>query len=219
MSTSISNGFRHPLGDGNLTEAAPEIDGVADGYFSAQDHAEANTNIVPGTTVYHLGEDWNGSGGGDTDLGDPVFAVSNGQITDVGFDSALGNWIRVRHDLPGGGSVDSLYAHLEFPAARSGGALLVANDFVGIGEQIGQIGKSGDALTAHLHFEMRTDVNAPLDNGYSGIIQAPAGWVDPTDFINAHRSYADSPIRLGMNSKTKCNALDRRCDGTAISAA
>src|SRR5262249_29328488 len=58
----------------------------------------------------HLGNDWNGNGGGDTDLGDPVHAAAAGVVieaTDIGGD--WGNVVRVAH----GCGVESLYAHLD----------------------------------------------------------------------------------------------------------
>lgn len=184
MPTSISNGFRDPLGDGQLTRA---IDG--DGYYVAQDFNVRNAAV---SNSYHLGVDWNGEGGGNSDLGDPVYAVSNGQVTQAGFSDALGNYLVIRHDLPApivvNGSntstIVSLYAHLQYlPTVRE-------DDIVSIGQQVGRLGSSGDAGDfAHLHFEIRLGIGSGFQdpNGYnpSG---APAGWTDPVAFINQHRS-------------------------------
>ena len=43
----------------------------------------------------HLGEDWNGQGGGDTDLGDPVFCTAHGVVV-FAQDYKLG-WGKRRH--------------------------------------------------------------------------------------------------------------------------
>jgi len=43
----------------------------AKGYYNAQEFTEN----------YHLGEDWNGIGGGNSDLGDSIQAIANGYVT------------------------------------------------------------------------------------------------------------------------------------------
>lgn len=41
----------------------------------------------------HMGEDWNGNGGGNTDLGDPVYSVGHGVVTYAA--DARGAWGKV----------------------------------------------------------------------------------------------------------------------------
>lgn len=52
----LSDGFNFPIGK-------PD----AKGYYNAQKFGENN----------HLGDDWNGNGGGNSDLGDEVFSCAN----------------------------------------------------------------------------------------------------------------------------------------------
>ncbi len=179
----ISNGFRQPLGNGNLTEA---IDG--DGF-----HVETNFNQYnPGFNAYHLGEDWNADGADFADLGMPVYAISNGTVVEKGVLESFGNYLIIRHDLPAPITVNgittsavySLYGHFQNPAIVSVGAV------VGIGQQIGNVGYTGLADgNPHVHLEIRLGYGAGYENtdGYS-FGGAPAGWVDPTDFINSHRT-------------------------------
>ena len=56
----FTNGFDFPVGKPDATA-----------YYNAQGFTENG----------HLGEDWNGIGGGNTDLGDPIYAVANGYVS------------------------------------------------------------------------------------------------------------------------------------------
>ena len=74
-----ADGFDFPVGKPN-----------AEGYYVAQDFRSNN----------HLGEDWNGKGGGNTDFGDPVYAIADGYVKLAEeFQSGWGNIIRMVHYL------------------------------------------------------------------------------------------------------------------------
>ena len=63
--------------------------------------------------AWHTGEDWNGLGGGDSDLGDPVHATANGQvIASDYYTPSWGNIVLIQHQIPDGDNVWSQYAHL-----------------------------------------------------------------------------------------------------------
>lgn len=55
MPTAISNGFRHPLGDGFLTELA----GDADGWYVPIGASFDDLVALPTGASHHLGVDWN----------------------------------------------------------------------------------------------------------------------------------------------------------------
>lgn len=155
-----SDGFDFPVGKPN-----------AKNYFKAQQFGETN----------HLGEDWNGIGGGNTDLGDPVYSISHGLVTfsqDVC--CGWGNVIRVIHRLPNHPEftyVESIYAHLHNVNVKAG-------DMIARGEQIGTIGTANGRYMAHLHLEMRDFINMSLGPGYSDDLY---GYLDPSKFILENR--------------------------------
>ena len=127
----------------------------AKGYYNAQSFGENN----------HLGDDWNANTGGNTDLGDPIYSIANGivsQAYDAG--GGWGNIIRVVHILPDESKVESLYAHCDEIKVAKG-------DRVKIGDQIGTIGDAHGAYYAHLHFEIRSKIGLPLGGGYSATTQ------------------------------------------------
>ncbi len=165
----LANGFDLPVGK-------PEGEGyyVFRGYY-------------PGG---HLGEDWNGAGGGDSDLGDPVYAAGGGVVVfSEDYLRGWGNVVIVRHAyLDESGRValmDSLYGHLDSRAVRK-------YQLVQRGQLLGTIGTAHGKYAAHLHFEMRKNINigmarSAFDQGYSN-------YFSPRQFISARRS-----LRAGAN--------------------
>lgn len=153
----IADAFDYPVGPPN-----------AKGYYNAQKFGKN----------HHLGDDWNAVTGGNSDLGDPIFAIGNGYVKfaeDIG--GGWGNVIRILHQLPNGKQYESLYAHCNEILVQSG-------TWVKRGDKIGTIGTANGQYYAHLHLEIREDVNLPIGGGYS---QVTEGYLDPTLFINAHR--------------------------------
>ena len=131
----------------------------------------------------HLGEDWNGNGGGNTDLGDPIYAVANGIVTwardvHVGW----GNVVIVRHAFrePDGrpGVVDTLYGHLDTILVRE-------NQAVTRGQQIATMGTNHGMYEAHLHFEIRKNIYMGMNR--SAYARDFSNYYDPTSFIQNHR--------------------------------
>ncbi len=155
----ISDGFDFPVGK-------PD----AKNYYNAQKFGK-NT---------HLGDDWNGRGGGNTDLGDPVYTVANGYVSEASdLGGGWGNVIRIVHKTPGVSwpYVESLYAHCDKMLVKKG-------DWVLRGAKIGTIGNNNGMYYAHLHLELRHTPDLPLGQGYS---RDTSGYLDPTDFIRKHR--------------------------------
>jgi len=141
------------------------------GYFDAQDFG----------TNYHLGEDWNGLGGGATDLGDPVVAMAAGEVTfaaDAG--PGWGNVVRVVHHLRRRGQshfVESVYAHLDDVDVEVGA-------IVEAGQALGTIGDAHGRYSPHLHLEVRRRPDLPLGPGYSA---DQSMHLDPSQFISEMR--------------------------------
>lgn len=157
LSDKIADHFDFPVGK-------PD----AEGYYNAQPFGENN----------HLGEDFNANTGGNTDLGDPIYAVANGQVTlakDLG--GGWGKVIRIVHILPDSSFVESLYAHCD--------EIFVKKEiWVKRGDEIGTIGNAHGQYFAHLHFEIRSKVNMSTGPGYS---EDKSGYLNPTKFIEQHR--------------------------------
>ena len=89
---------------------------------------------------FHLGEDWNKKTGGNSDCDKPVNAIANGTIVfaaDVG--GTWGNVIIIRHDLPDGSQIESMYGHLRRMIQTIGD--------VTVGQQIGDIGDGNGGET------------------------------------------------------------------------
>lgn len=132
--------------------------------------------------IKHLGEDWNGTGGGNTDFGDYVYAAGDGVVWHArNLFGGWGNVIRMVHNIGTSESpqyVETVYAHVASMWGRIG------NRFKR-GEIIGTIGSANGRYHAHLHFEVRMDPGKHIRAGYDG---DTAGFVDPTKFIEQYRA-------------------------------
>jgi murein DD-endopeptidase MepM/ murein hydrolase activator NlpD len=152
-----SDGFDFPVGKPN-----------AEGYYNAQGFGGKN---------HHLGDDWNGKGGGNSDLGHPIYAASNGYVSEA--TDKKGGWgrvIRIVH-YHNGIFYESLYAHCDTTFIKAG-------DWVKRGQKIATIGNNNGMYLAHLHYEIRSKPDMPLGGGYSTDTE---GYLNPTIFTKANR--------------------------------
>lgn len=137
----------------------------------------------------HPGEDWNGKGGGNTDLGQPVYAVANGRVVfaEQG-GQPWGNVIVIEHVFYENHEqrrVRSLYAHLQTLRVKRGAVVKRR-------QQIGTIGQDPNkTFGAHLHLELRWDETLaptfwPSSNG-KDLRWVREHYAEPSSFIAAHR--------------------------------
>lgn len=81
--------------------------------------------------------------------GTPVYATADGEVVFSGTQRGYGNVILIDH----GDGLESLYGHLLKRKTREG-------KFVRQGNEIGCVGKTGNATGYHLHYELRRDGKA-----------------------------------------------------------
>ncbi|MBO0726813.1 MAG: peptidoglycan DD-metalloendopeptidase family protein [Blastocatellia bacterium] len=146
-----ADGFDFPIGDpdgkGSYTDKATGK--THNGWHIATRFAEKYSMGI------HTGEDWNASGGGDTDLGQDVRAVANGRVVFAENCGRLwGNVVIIEHifyENHERRKIRSLYAHLQTIKVRSG-------EDVKRRRLIATVGQDPDkTFNAHLHLEMRWD--------------------------------------------------------------
>jgi murein DD-endopeptidase MepM/ murein hydrolase activator NlpD len=163
----IAEKFAYPVGK---TETLTPAKDKKDEWYNALDFGENN----------HLGEDWNKNSGGNSDCGEPVFAIADGRIvyaTNAG--ESWGNVLIIEHELADGTRIESLYGHLQ--------KILKLTGEIKRREQIGEIGNADGKYLCHLHFEIRAE-NCPMWNQPGGGYSADRkGWLDPSDFIDKRR--------------------------------
>lgn len=148
------------------------------------EHAALTYNAQPFRISRHLGDDLNGIGGGNSDLGDPVYAAGAGRAVYVGEPGVgWGKMIIVAHRVPDLEHPDqyqiyqTVYAHLD--------QILVKPDaLVQRGQKIGTVGTADGQYLAHLHFEVR---EGPYINPAQGYADTPLNRVSPERFIAERR--------------------------------
>jgi hypothetical protein len=136
----------------------------------------------------HLGDDFNGIGGENSDFGDPIYAVADGRVLLAREGGpGWGNVIIILHAYEENGTrkyIQSYYAHVD--------TMLVAlPQEVRRGQQIATVGNANGQYFAHLHFEMREFVTPFIGPGYR---QDTRGWINPSKFITKHRGAPDDDV-------------------------
>jgi hypothetical protein len=165
VTVKLADGFDFPVGK-------PD----AKGYYKAR-----GLRLRP---PVHFGEDWNGLGGGDSDLGDPIYSIADGVVMFAyQLRRGWGRCILIRHayrDLKTGKVrfVDSQYAHLRSMLVKKG-------DIVKRGQKIGTMGGNNGMYPVHLHFEMRHNLSIGMQR--NSVARNLTNWINPTAFIKAHR--------------------------------
>ncbi|MET0647861.1 MAG: peptidoglycan DD-metalloendopeptidase family protein [Pyrinomonadaceae bacterium] len=182
---AAADGFDFPFGDGEGGGSYTDRAGGKrhDGWYVATRFAEQYSMGM------HTGEDWNGKGGGNTDLGQPVHSVANGRVRVAKNCGRLwGNVVIIEHvfyENHERREIHSLYAHLDEIKVSEG-------QEVRRRQLIATIGQDPDKLfSAHLHLELRWDASLaptywPSSDGKD------AAWLrehyaEPSAFIKSHR--------------------------------
>ena len=141
---------------------------------------------------HHTGDDLNGIGGMNTDLGDPIYSTADGLVLYAGEPSpGWGKLVVVAHKTPDGKTLHSMYAHLNRIDVRIG-------DLISRGGKLGTVGTASGYYPAHLHFEMRASDGVDIGAGYGA---DPLNRLDPVATVNSMRNaapdlLAPSPLAL-----------------------
>ncbi len=182
-SARLADGFDYPVGK-------PD----AYGYY-----------VYRGFSSYgHLGEDWNGNGGGNSDEGDPIYSTANGVVIfSEDYHKGWGNVIIIRHAYRGNNGqisfIDSLYGHLKVRSVKVG-------QQVTRGQVVGTMGRGPYRMyAAHLHFEIRKDLRVGMRRELYP--KTTTTYHSPRTFINAHRRLRleDRLVRIPINTFLKTN--------------
>ena len=167
----------------------------------------------------HLGEDWNGRGGGDSDLGDPIYSTARGVVVlseNVGV--GWGNCVIVRHafrDTSGRiDMVDSLYGHLLERKVK-------VHQLVERGQLVGTMGSNNGQYFVHLHFEIRKNLKIGMNR--SQFARDYSNYYSPTQFVAARRTLQasfqkyDMPVNTFAAYGKSLSDIDRSSSGRGIS--
>ncbi len=181
--SKLADGFDYPVGKPN-----------GDGYYIFRGFSPNG----------HLGEDWNGNGGGNTDEGDPVYSIAHGVVVfSEDYARGWGNVVILRHAYRERNGqiafIDSLYGHLKVRSVKVGQQITR-------GQVLGTIGRGPYRMyAAHLHFEIRKDLRVGMRRELYP--QTYETYYAPRQFIDPRRSLRleDRTVRIPINTFLKSN--------------
>ena len=134
---------------------------------------------------HHTGDDLNGIGGMNTDLGDPIFCTADGLVIYAGEPSpGWGKLVVIAHHAADGRPLHSMYAHLHRIDVPLGA-------LVPRGGEVGTVGTANGHYPAHLHFEMRTSDGVDIGAGYA---MYPLNRLDPAATVSTLRNAVEDQL-------------------------
>ena len=189
----LCEGFDFPVGSKNATGSYIDLKTNKEhsGWYKAVGFEESYSYGI------HPAEDWNGKGGGNTDLGQPVRAIGKGVIASAkNEDGNWGNTVVIEHIYYENANVKkirSYYMHLDSIFVKQG-------DVVKKRQQIGTIGNNSGMFKAHLHLEIRKESIFDKKVAFwPSAKEQSVKWIkknyeNPTDFIKYHRRFNNPKV-------------------------
>ena len=168
-----------------------------DKWYNAQDFGN------PTSYGYHEGVDLNLKTGGDSDLGQELKAISNGQLRYYHYSShptyGFGRHLYYKIDGPWGTRWVH-YAHCQDFTAS-------VRD-VNEGEVIAKLGKSGTPY-AHLHWAIwKVDPSGMIDKIAKTLTDLNTYWEDPIKFVDKWMAPSPTPEPIVTDPKAKIKLID-----------
>lgn len=127
---------------GPLAETTAVVFPLPSGTWTHTSDFGMRVNPVTGVRQLHAGADY------AAPMGTPILAVADGRVIAVGPHGGLGNHIEIEHTV-NGSPVVTVYGHI-----RDGGIHVAVGDMVRAGQQVGEVGSTGNSTGPHLHLEV-----------------------------------------------------------------
>lgn len=135
--------------------------------------------------VNHLGDDLNGIGGENSDLGDPIYAIGDGIVVYSAAPSeGWGNTVLLQHRRRDGRLFQSFYGHLDTVRVS-------LREKVHRGQILGTVGTANGKYLAHLHFEIRDSISIGAGLGYHPL---RLDRKNPTEYLQEYQNGAASNL-------------------------
>ena len=170
LDTALADGFDFPAGNSEGT-------GTYVSKSTRRKYTGWKVTGKPGTPdgdQTHTGEAWNGSGGGDTDAGQPVYAIASGTVRELR-ESPRGPALVIEHRFVENGTLRTVWS----VSAGLADITIKAGDTVKRRQQIGVIARADSPAPVQLYLEIRT--------GPAAEAEPVKGCEPPSEFIRVHR--------------------------------
>lgn len=182
----LATSFQHPISSSDGLYQDNAARGDYRGWLVGQDFQDCRKDVVPKGILpcRHLGEDWNYLDGDKwKNSGRSVHATANGYVTKSGVKNGFAGYIILKHYLPGGGYVLSVYGHLQTTGLPSKGQFFKKGQKIAVTASKYEMDK-WTTFGPHLHFEIRASksktglLDTYLNDGYD---KSRGRYYDPSD--------------------------------------